>query len=246
MGTARKIADFVERQFDVRITRKRNVPLLLEQEHLSRFFKHFDVDCVFDVGANAGQYADMIRNRCGFSGPIISYEPIPALATSLRERSTTARNWHIEQTVLAEDVRTVEFNIMGQNQSSSLNSRRADGPIASEVVTQKLSLQSSTLAIQFAKYKKLIGFKRPFLKMDTQGSDLGVATGAADCLREFVGLQSELSFEPLYANTPGAAEAIEFYRSHGFVLSALVPNNSGQFPQLYEVDCIFYRSEGTA
>ena len=195
---------------------------------------------MFDVGANAGQYADMIRNKCGFSGPIISFEPIPALANALKRRPS--KNWFIEQTVLGRDVRTVNFNIMVEDQFSSLNDRRSDGPIASAPIAETLSLRSSTLAVEFDKYQNILGFKRPFLKMDTQGSDLDVAIGAGDRLQRFIGLQSELSFEPLYESAPLAADAIEFFRARGFTLSALVPNNAGQFPQLYEADCIFYRS----
>ena len=66
MGVKRALADFVEQAIGVRIVRlphgaritlADNIPLLLEEEHLRRFFDYFKIDCVFDVGANAGQYA---------------------------------------------------------------------------------------------------------------------------------------------------------------------------------------------
>jgi FkbM family methyltransferase len=239
MGLKRRIADIVERRLDVRIVGRAQLPILFEQDHLSRFFSHFQIDCVFDVGANAGQYADMIRDRCGFAGPVISFEPIPALAGALKARA--GPNWFVEQAVLGKEAGTVEFNVVAEDQFSSMN-RLREGISASAVV-QTLRLEASTLAIQFDKYRRMLGFKRPFLKMDTQGSDLDVAIGAGDRLQECVGLQSELSFDPIYAQVPTAVEALDFYRSQGFTLSAFVPNNSGQFPRLYEMDCILYRAD---
>jgi FkbM family methyltransferase len=240
MTIKRAIADFIERRLDVRIVPKAQLPLLAEQEHLSRFFKRFEIDCVFDVGANAGQYADMIRRKCGFAGPIISFEPVPALAAALKQRSN--KNWFIEQRLLGRQVGPVEFNVPEEDQFSSMNKFSKDGPLAA-VQSRSLSLQTSTLALQFDEYQGRLGFRRPFLKMDTQGSDIDVACGAGDRLQKFIGLQSELSFDPIYAHVPTAAEALNYYRSQGFRLSAIVPNNTGQFPRLYEMDAILYRAD---
>jgi hypothetical protein len=79
--------------------------------------------------------------------------------------------------------------------------------------------------------------------MDTQGHDVTVARGAGRYLRQFVGLQSELSLTQLYKEQASFTEALEFYRSVGFRLSALVPNNGGHFPDLNEVDCIMYNPQ---
>ena len=77
--------------------------------------------------------------------------------------------------------------------------------------------------------------------MDPQGSDLAVARSAGNRLQRFVGIQSELSFDPIYKGIPTAMEALNFYQSNGFDLSAFVPNNTGHFPHLFEIDCILYR-----
>jgi FkbM family methyltransferase len=244
MSIKRRIANFVERQLDVRIVRPWYLPLLFEEEHLSRFFRNFQIDCVFDVGANAGQYADMIRDRCGFSGPIVSFEPIPVHADALRKRALDRRDWFIESSVLNRKPGPVDFNITSGDQLSSMNKPQTGDLYQREsVVVQTLRLEATTLAVEFDKYKELLGFRRPFLKMDTQGSDLEVAAGADDRLQQFVGLQSELAFKPLYENIPSADEALTFYRSKGFEISAFLPNNSGNFPALIESDCVLYRVE---
>jgi hypothetical protein len=107
-------------------------------------------------------------------------------------------------------------------------------------VLSTVEVETSTVAKQFEIYQARLGFKRPFIKMDTQGHDLEVAKGAGDTLREFVGLQSELAIQRIYANAPSYQESLAYYESQGFVLSALVPNNEGHFPDLIEIDCIMY------
>jgi hypothetical protein len=84
-------------------------------------------------------------------------------------------------------------------------------------------------------------FQRPFLKMDTQGNDVRVFDGAGDSIGEFVGLQSELSIRKIYHDTGFYFETINHYMEKGFVVSALVPNNAGHFPDLIEIDCIMYQ-----
>ena len=62
-------------------------------------------------------------------------------------------------------------------------------------------------------------------------------------MHEFVGLQSELSMRRIYQDSVDFRRAITFYQELGFELSALVPNNSGCFPLLVEMDCIMVRAD---
>src|SRR4029079_11441493 len=41
-----------------------------EGHHMRRLLTHLQVDCVFDVGANVGQYAEKLRRHFGFKGRI--------------------------------------------------------------------------------------------------------------------------------------------------------------------------------
>jgi len=58
-----------------------------------------------------------------------------------------------------------------------------------------------------------------------------------------VGLQSELAIKKIYESSVDFRDALTFYQSLGFELSALVPNNAGYFPVLIEIDCIMGRKD---
>jgi FkbM family methyltransferase len=217
-----------------------------ERMHLRRFFAHFGVDCVFDVGANVGQYATMLREAIGFEGPIISFEPIPELAAQLKHRAARDPNWHIEALALDREAGPASFNVMAESQFSSLRRPADDQPAifkADNSVAREVQVMRSTIAVELPRWQRTLGFQRPFLKMDTQGNDLAVVEGAGDVLNSFVGLQSELAIRSLYAGAVGYADTIAGYQARGFELSAFVPNNSGHFPLLVEMDCVMFRKD---
>lgn len=246
VGLKQFVTNIAERLTGTRIMRSGMVGIVFEEEHLKRFFSRFGVDCVFDVGANSGQYAGMLRQRVGYRGPIISFEPVPELAAHLRSRAATTPNWHVEELALDSTARQTRLNVMASNQFSSLLApTSADIAIFEEenAVVRTVEVRTATLCDSYRKYKQLLGFSRPYLKLDTQGNDMNVVRGASDCIGDFVGLQSELSIRKIYEGSEGFAEALAFYGSKGFALSALVPNNAGHFPVLVEMDCIMARAD---
>jgi hypothetical protein len=137
----------------------------------------------------------------------------------------------------------VPFHVMANTQFSSLRTPDHSQTRLFEqmnAVTETLSIKTERLESLYDKYQAQLGFAKPFLKMDTQGNDLAVARGAGERLSDFVGLQSEIAFARLYTDQCGYREALDFYSSAGFILSSLVPNNAGHFPNLIEMDCIMY------
>jgi FkbM family methyltransferase len=217
-----------------------------EQVHLGRLLKQYQVDCVFDVGANYGQYAEMLRRKAGFEGLIISFEPMPAAAAALREKAKSQRNWVIEEMALAGTDGHQSFNIMKSSKLSSLSQPRHDEvDIFHEVnrVEEAVTVRTENLATAYRRLKQAHQFQLPFLKLDAQGLDVEIVSGAKNVLREFVGLQSELAIKKLYANSVDFRSAITLYEECGFQLSAFVPNNAGHFPQLIETDCIMIRDD---
>jgi FkbM family methyltransferase len=184
----------------------------------------------------------MLRD-IGFRGPIISYEPIPALAEELRKRSAHDAHWHIEEFALDREAGPATFHLMNSDEFSSLHTPAADQPdifYSMNRVVRDVQVTRTTLSTELLKWRNKLGFQRPFLKMDTQGNDHAVVMGAGDSLQAFVGLQSELAIRKIYDDSVEFSESLTAYMAHGFELSAFVPNNAGHFPMLVEIDCVMF------
>ena len=219
-----------------------------ERLHLTRFLPHYRVDCVFDIGANEGQYARMLRRHTGYRGLIISFEPNPATAAIARNYARRDGNWIVEEIAVSRADGEQTFNVMAASQFSSLSKLRANDAdveqfLESGRVTKSFSVRTETLTTAYERLVAAHGFKRPFLKMDTQGYDVEIVRHAGPAIRHFVGLQSEMAFKKVYESSVDWREAIALYESLGFELSAIVANNGGQFPALVESDCIMNRRE---
>ena len=52
-------------------------------KHLSNVLLSRNIDCIFDVGANSGQYGVFLR-ALGYKGHIISFEPIGSVFNMLK------------------------------------------------------------------------------------------------------------------------------------------------------------------
>jgi FkbM family methyltransferase len=230
----------------LRLMDKRRLYLLPEQTHLRRLLDHLDVDCVFDVGANTGQYAEMLRRRARYGGRIISFEPLPEAAAIVRRKASRDPLWTVDELALADTAGTRAFNVMASSEFSSLAEPKADEVSRLAHLNRpvrRIMIETETLATALPRLQAQYGFTRPFLKMDTQGFDPAVLRGAGDVLSCFVGFQSELSVQRIYQQASDFRDALTYYQSLGFDISAFVPNNAGHFPALIEIDCIMVRRD---
>ena len=195
----------------LRLMDRRRLYTLPEQEHLRRLLSHLEIDCVFDVGANVGQYATMLRRKAGYKGRIISFEPIPEAADAVRRKSRNDPAWTVEQAALADEGGARVFNVMAGSEFSSLSQPKSDevGRFAAmNRPVRSIMVATETLAEAYPRLKAQYGFRRPFLKMDTQGYDMSVLRGAGDIIREFAGFQSELSVRRIYEDATDFREAL--------------------------------------
>lgn len=225
--------------------RSDELSLLPERLYLARLLPYLGVDCVFDVGANNGQYAQMLRKKIGYKGRIISFEPIPAAVTKIQKLAATDPLWSVEEIALDLEGGIGEFNIMASDQFSSLGTPKhnennsftdANRPV------EKILVKKESLEDAYIRLKDKYQFRAPFLKMDTQGFDISIVKGGISIIKEFLGLQSELAIQKLYEESVDFRDAISFYESCGFRLGQLVPNNAGFFPELIEMDCIMFNA----
>lgn len=169
--------DFAAKVRHAALIDRRELYALWEQEQLVKMFAFCGVDCVFDVGANEGQYATMLRRKLGYRGWIASFEPIPAMAARLRERASLDPRWLVFECAVAESAGTRTFNVMRHSQFSSLAEPRHDDVrafVGRNEAIRRIDVEARTLADVFPEVQKRTGCRAPFLKMDTQGFDLTI------------------------------------------------------------------------
>ena len=218
---------------------------LLPTRRLQKIVKEYKIDCIVDVGANVGQYADFLRNKVGYNGLIISFEPDPDNLKLLKEGSKGDSRWLIQDFALGKENTTLELNVM---ENSTFNSFLS--PDHSETNRfENENAVKSTLLVKVKRLDEILlrlkneqNFERVFLKLDTQGFDLDVFEGASGVLGMIVGVQTEVSFIPIYKNIPSFEQSISVFRSKGFEVSALYAVNEEVFPHAIEYDCIYLSS----
>ena len=239
---SRYVRELADRALAIRLAIAGRMHQYPEIQALRRFLSAFAVDCVFDVGANRGQYAAMLRKDVGFAGTILSFEPNPDVFAELSRRAASDAKWHVFNLALSDFEGTASFNIMAADQFSSLKkpSDRQDAIFAERnKVTRTVEMQCRRIDTLLPELRAEHGFSRPFLKKDTQGHDLSVCEGAGAAISAMAGVQTELGVRPIYENGTGYQAMIDWLEQKDFIPSAFFANNKGHFPLLVEMDGIF-------
>jgi len=216
-------------------TAKRNARQLL------RGFDAFGIDLVFDVGANTGQFAREIRDT-GFKGRIVSFEP---LSTAHRELTAAAESdplWSVhERCALGDREGLVELNVAGNSVSSSILEMAAAHAAAAPGSAYVGHEQTALLTLDAVAQKHLGGSQRPFLKVDTQGFEWQVLTGAEQTLPSIQGVLCELSLVVLYEGQHLWRDMVDRLEGAGFTLWGLQPSFMDARGRNLQSDAIFFR-----
>jgi len=214
---------------------------------LRRLFAHLEIDCVIDVGANAGQYHDFLRSEVGFEGLIASYAPVTHLAAALKRAAAADSKWLVHHCALGSVQGERDFNVMAGSEFSSFLKPIAETSFrGANRVTQTVKTTVDTLDNVVPELRRTHGVKKIYLKLDTQGFDLEVLKGGEAALPTISGLQSEVCVKPIYEGMPRFTEVIAYLEARGFQMSGIFPNNAGHFPLLLEFDCYMVRGQDAA
>ena len=204
---------------------------------LIRTLEHFNIDLVLDVGANIGQYGEMLYSE-GYTGEVISFEPIPVCHNALVKLAKKNPKWTVYDPIaIGEDNYDSKINVSKNLVSSSLltvNEKHIHGAPESKI--------SESINIKVKKLDAIdIDFTRNiFLKIDTQGFEDKVLKGAEKTLKNIKLISIELSLVELYENSKSWLEIMEFMTQNNFYLygleTAFVDNITGQ---VLQIDGIF-------
>ena len=202
----------------------------------------FDVNLVFDVGANSGQFAKKLR-RVGYSGKIVSFEPLSDAHAMLVDNSAYDKEWIVhEQSAVGDTNGYIQINVAGNSVSSSvlpmLESHSSAASGSSYVSSE--SVPVCTLDSVAREY--IYDDSNYFIKIDTQGFEWEVLNGACDMLKYASGVQLELSLVPLYDGQRLWREIIQRMDEDGFTLWALQRGFTDRRDgRTLQIDAIFFR-----
>lgn len=183
--------------------------------------RRFEIDTVFDVGANIGQFASGLR-AAGYTGSMVSFEPLREPYARLVARARRDQLWYVhERLALGDRDGQIEINVAGNSVSSSALGML---PLHAQAAARSPYIASETVALarlDSVATPYLAASKRAFLKVDVQGYEAHVLSGASGALHRFSGIVCELSLVPLYEGQPIWLELLERMKQAGFTLWAV-------------------------
>ena len=193
------------RRFGYEVVHSEHVESHAFVRHLTHLFDKLAIQCVLDVGANRGQYRQLLRDRVGYQGLIISFEPLAQNIASLRAQAEADPRWVIRGHALGSADTEMDINVM---KADLLSSFLAPDP-AMVPMFRPVNVIDRRERVAVRRLDSVIeelGSERPlrnvYLKLDTQGFDLEVIRGAAATMPRVRALQTEISMQPLYQQAP--------------------------------------------
>ena len=215
------------------------------EETLRQLFAALDINCVIDAGAHFGEYGQWLR-EIGYTGRIISFEPVRASYERLRERAKGDASWMTNNVALGRGSASLEINVPNYSVFASFldPTRYCNEQFGEESTAgNKETVKVVTLDSMFAQCVSGLRAPRVYLKLDTQGYDLEVIGGASASMPSILALQSEVSVKPIYEGMPNWVDAIGLCKSLGYEVTGLYPVNRDNNMSVIEFDCVMRRTD---
>lgn len=211
-----------------------------DHQMLLKYLKDNNINDCFDVGANIGQYAKLIRSS-GFKGKVFSFEPQSKAFEQLSKSAGGDPQWAVYNIGLGNIDGKSIINISKNSVSSSILDINAflvkTAPETKYISQEEIKINRLDTFLKGIKFKN-----RFFLKIDAQGFESKILEGAEGCFNDIYALQLELSCISLYHGEKLFDEMKGFIESRGFYLSSLESGfadpHSGR---LLQVEAIFLR-----
>jgi FkbM family methyltransferase len=182
-----------------------------------------EIDLLLDVGANKGQYARWIRS-VGFTGRIVSFEPIAAQFHELQDAARSGSEWDCYRLALGPTNGDLDLHVSRDTISTS----------AFEPTSEHLALypEAAQIGVERVPMRTLSSLweslgchgKRVYLKIDAEGFELKVLDGAAGALDGIQIIELEICLMPHYRAAPLLPDVLDYMRSRRFSVVAIEPN----------------------
>jgi FkbM family methyltransferase len=207
---------------------------------LVKSFDKFEIDLIFDIGANTGQFAEEIFNY-GYKNKIVSFEPLTSAHAKLIKHASKYPNWHVyNRCAIGDYDGTTSINISENSVSSSIldmTQNHLDAAVNSKFIDKE--------NVNIYKIDSILGqydFKNIFIKIDAQGFENNIINGSVNSANKIKGFLCETSLIELYKGQSLWQEMITKFDDLGFKLWGIQPGYSDpRTGQTLQVDLIFYK-----
>src|SRR5438067_4510562 len=169
------------------------------------FLESRQVNLVFDVGANSGQFGMALRAD-GYCGSIISFEPASKPFEELIRRTRTDANWTAHKVALGEAPGSGKLNVTRSDTFSSLLIQTQNACAFEESSTVDHVEEVEVFRMDDLCHLKVSD--RAFLKVDAQGFEKQILSGAPTVLKRVLGVLLEIPIVHMYENVWRFEDAI--------------------------------------
>lgn len=215
---------------------------ITDEEILLKQIKSNGIDLIFDIGANTGQFAELLF-RLGYKGRLVSFEPLTEAYNKLKTASRKFKGWETaERCAVGDSDGEIEIHISNNSISSSaleiLDEHVSAAPESRYVGTEKANVyRLDTIGEKYAGNAKNI-----FVKIDTQGFEDKILNGAENFLKKTKGLLIETSLVKLYENQVLFRDIYDRVVSKGFELYGIQPAFvNKETGRVLQADAVFFR-----
>ena len=206
-----------------------------------KVIKNLEIDLVLDVGASEGFYGEELRED-GYSGQIISFEPLLESFKMLANRSSKDPLWLAINSAVGDKERNEVMSVSGHITSSSLlemTEEHIDAMPPSATVNKQ---EIKVITLNSLSGNLISENSRIYLKVDVQGFEMFVIKGADLILDRVKVIEMELTFKSLYNGGVLFNDMIKHLESLGFFLVSLKHVFSNPHSdQLLQMDGLFKR-----
>lgn len=209
---------------------------------LTLALKENNIDYLFDIGANEGQFSEELRYY-GYKGEILSFEPLIEAHKKLIINSKNDTMWTVYKRVAVGDKNSQNtINVSKNSVSSSIleiNKEHIDNAPDSKFISQQV-IDEKRLDNIFNELDTK--GKNLFLKIDTQGYESKVLDGAENVLKNFRGILIEVSFTELYKKQKTWLELIKQIENLGFYIWSVDRGFTNKINgKTLQADFVFFR-----
>lgn len=215
---------------------------MTDEEILMKQLKHNGIDLIFDIGANTGQFGEMIY-KLGYGGKMVSFEPLSEAHAALVKRCEGVSGWTAaERCAVGDSDGEIEIHVSENLLSSSaldmLSEHEKAAPDSKYVATEKTKVYK--LDSLFGKY--LNDAKNVFVKIDTQGFEEKILNGCAESLPRIKGFLIEMSLVKLYEGQALFDTLYPRMLKSGFELYGIEPAFvNKETGRMLQVDAVFFK-----